>query len=128
VSTVNPAFSWMLATDPEGAAVTYDVQVFDPNDVLVSSISGVAGNVTATADDLTDGIAYHWTARAVDPQGGKSDWAPAQTFVVTLPVDDPDVSINGGGGCQVGGASSGSAGTLAFLGLGLVGLLRRRRR
>jgi MYXO-CTERM domain-containing protein len=129
VSTVNPAFSWAISTDPEGEPVTYDLEVFDPNDALVSSISGVSGNVTATADDLEDGTEYHWHARAVDRQGGKSDWAPSQKFKVQLPIDDPDVSINGGGGCQVGGSSSsGTAGTLALLGLGLVGLLRRRRR
>jgi MYXO-CTERM domain-containing protein len=131
VTTLNPAFSWMVSTDPEGEPVTYDVEVIDPNNVVVSNISGVAGNVTATADDLEDGTEYTWHARAVDRSGGKSEWAPAQRFTVQLPIEDPDVTINGSGGCQVGGSASGSgaqAGGLVLLGLGLVGLARRRRR
>ena len=129
VATLNPAFSWAISTDPEGEPVTYDVEVMDPNDVVVSNISGVSGNVTATADDLVDGTEYTWHARAVDRQGGKSDWAPAQTFRVQLPLEDPDVSISGGG-CAVGGASSSQGGTFVLIGLGLVGAIgvRRRRR
>jgi len=127
VTTVNPAFSWTQSTDPEGEPVTYDIEVLDPNDAVVASITGVSGNVTATADDLTNGIEYHWHARAVDRSGGTSEFAPFQKFRVAVPIDDPDVSVSGGS-CQVGGSSRPGTGGLALLGLTLVGLLRRRRR
>ena len=93
---------------------------------MVTSISGVAGNVTATADDLINGAEYKWHARAVDRSGAKSDYAPVQTFRVEVPIQDPQVSIDGGG-CQTGGGRS-STGMTALLGLGVIGLIRRRRR
>lgn len=97
------------------------------NDAPVATISGVSGNVTAIADELENGLSYKWRARAVDRSGGKSEFAPAQTFIVQVAIQDPDVSVSGGG-CQA--SSRSSLGNLAFLGLalGLVGLLRRRRK
>jgi uncharacterized protein (TIGR03382 family) len=44
---------------------------------------------------------------------------------VNAPIDDPEVIVNGGG-CQT--SSAPGTGSLIALGLGLVGLLRRRRR
>jgi PKD repeat protein len=127
VTTSTPAFSWLASTDPEGEPVTYDVEVLDPDDVVVTSIAGVTGNVTATADALSEGVRYHWHARAVDRSGGASDWSAAQAFQVSQPIGEPTVEV--GGGCQIGGASSGHAtGGTFLLGLGLMGLLRRRRR
>ena len=66
-------------------------------------------------------------ASIVDRSGGTSEYAPFQKFRVAVPIDDPDVSV-AGGGCQVGGSSRPGTGGLALLGLTLVGLLRRRRR
>ena len=68
---------------------------------------------------------YKWRARATDRSGAQSAWSGENEFQVTAQVDDPEVIVNGGG-CQ--SSSAPGTGSLIALGLGLVGLVRRRRR
>ena len=86
-------------------------------------LAGVSGTVTSMAGDLQNGGTYTWHARAVDRAGAMSAYSADNTFIVNAPIDDPEVVVNGGG-CQTSGPGAG----LGLVGLGLLGLLRRRRR
>jgi uncharacterized protein (TIGR03382 family) len=123
-STINPVFSWAPSTDPEDEAITYEIEVSDATGV-VGSVSGVSGTVTSISQSLNNGGQYTWRARATDASGASSAWSPENTVSVDAPVDNPEVIVNGGG-CQ--SSSAPGTGSLIALGLGLVGLVRRRRR
>jgi MYXO-CTERM domain-containing protein len=123
----------MPSTDPENEPITYTVEVYDADDTLVASVSGVSGTVTSVTTtiegaggELVNGQTYEWRARAHDASGGMSDFSERNAFLVDAPIDDPEVVVNGGG-CQTG-----SEGRSGLLMLGLVGLgaavARRRRR
>jgi uncharacterized protein (TIGR03382 family) len=124
-TTTTPVFSWAPSTDPEDEAITYEIEVTQVDGTAVNSVSGVSGTVTSISTQLTNGGQYKWRARATDASGASSEWSPENTFSVDAPVDNPEVIVNGGG-CQ--SSSAPGTGSLIALGLGLVGLLRRRRR
>ncbi len=128
VTSLQPAFSWAQSTDPEGEPITYEVEVFDSTGAVVTSISGVSGNVTATADELENAAEYTWRARASDRSGGVSEYSSTQRFRVEVNTGDTDVSISGEGcgGCRTTGR--GNTASFLLLGLGVVGLIRRRRK
>lgn len=123
VATVNPVYSWAPSTDPEDDPITYEVEVMDSTGTVVATVTGVSGTVTSMAGDLQNGGTYTWHARAVDRAGAMSAFSAANSFTVEAPIDDPEVVVNGGG-CQASGPGAG----LGLIGLGLIGLLRRRRR
>ncbi|MBK7073894.1 MAG: PKD domain-containing protein [Myxococcales bacterium] len=122
-TTVNPVYSWAPSTDPEDDPITYEVEVKDAAGTVVATVAGVSGTVTSMAGDLQNGGTYTWHARAVDRAGAMSAYSADNTFIVDAPIDDPEVVVNGGG-CQTSGPGAG----LGLVGLGLLGLLRRRRR
>lgn len=125
VPTQTPVYSWAPSTDPEGENITYEVEVRQGTTV-VASVTGVSGTVTSMSGELENGGAYTWRARAVDQSGAMSEFSADNAFEVDAPIDDPEVVVNGGG-CRTSGGTPG-AGGLALVGLGLVALLRRRRR
>lgn len=124
-SSTTPVFSWAPSTDPEDEAITYDVEVKDSTGAVVGSVTGVSGTVTSISTQLENRATYSWRARATDASGASSEWSPENSFTVNAPVDDPEVIVNGGG-CQ--SSSAPGTGSLIALGLGLVTLVRRRRR
>ena len=124
-STTTPVFSWAPSTDPEDEAITYDIEVKDAAGAIVGTVTGVSGTVSSISAQLTNGAQYSWRAKATDRSGLSSEFSPRNTFQVNAPVDNPEVVISGGG-CQ--SSSAPGTGSLIALGLGLVGLLRRRRR
>jgi uncharacterized protein (TIGR03382 family) len=99
--------------------------VIDGDGMVVASAAGVAGNVTAMAQELDNNTEYSWHVRAVDRSGGRSEFSTAQKFTVEVLTSDATVTV-GGTGCQAAGRPS--TGTLILFGFGLAGLLRRRRR
>jgi len=123
--TTTPVFSWAPSTDPEDEAITYEIEVKSQDGAVVGDVSGVSGTVSSIPTELTNGATYTWRARATDRSGASSAYSPENTFTVNAPVDAPEVAINGGG-CQ--SSSAPGTGSLIALGLGLVGLVRRRRR
>ena len=124
-TTTTPVFSWAPSTDPEEEAITYEIEVKDDAGTIVGSVMGVSGTVTSISAELTNRATYTWRARATDRSGASSAFSPENTFTVNAPVDDPEVVVDAGG-CQT--SSAPGTGSLIALGLGLVGLLRRRRR
>ena len=96
--------------DPEGDDVTYEYRVANKefNEIL-ASVEG-AGTEWTVDVELTGGV--WWTARAIDSEGARSEWAEVAYFI----AQDP----NWGTGCAVGGSGGG------LLMLLLLGVRRRR--
>ena len=124
-TTTTPVFSWAPSTDPEDEAITYEIEVKSADGAIVGTVTGVSGTVTSISTELMNRATYTWRARATDRSGLSSAFSADNTFTVNAPTDEPEVVINGGG-CQ--SSSAPGAGSLIVLGLGLVTLLRRRRR
>lgn len=122
VTSVTPVYSWAPSTDPEDDPITYEVEVKDSTGAVVATVIGVSGTVTSMAGDLQNGATYTWHARAIDRAGAMSVYSADNTFTVDAPIDTPEIVVNGG--CQTSGSGAG----LGLVGLGLLGLLRRRRR
>ncbi|MDQ3265280.1 MAG: PKD domain-containing protein, partial [Myxococcota bacterium] len=118
VTTASPVFTWAAATDPEGEAVSYQVELTRGSEVKV--ISGVGGTAAVSAEPLTNG-AYSWRVRAV-AGGGSSAYSTPSAFSVAVPPVDDQPETNGCGGC------SSASGAFAPMLLALLGVLRRRRR
>lgn len=125
-TTTTPTYSWTPARDPEGEALTYDVELADEAGVLLEAVTGVHGSITVLATELSNRSTYRWRARAVDRSGAASAFSPDASFTANAPVDDPEVVVCSGG-C---GASRGpGVGALVGLGLALgLGSGRRSRR
>lgn len=134
VTTSTPVLAWAPSTDPQGDAITYEVEVTDGDGIVVGSRRAITGTVTAIDADLTNFATYAWRARAADDQGAASELSLANVFVVCV----PDVCCGGApcppefppddagcGGCQ----AHDPRGTGALLGLALavLALVGRRR-
>ena len=84
--SLTPELLWSAASDVDGDAVTYDVEVWDESmTTLITSTTAVTdgGNPDAswTVDvGLTEDGVYAWTVRTVDEDGLDSGWATAELF------------------------------------------------
>lgn len=120
VPTRSPVFSWSSATDPEGAPVTYDLEV-SQGGAVVASLSGVAGNAAVSPLELADGQTFTWRVRA-SAEGASSDFSAEAAFEVKVPAaTGPAPTTPQGCGCA---ASPGSGLAAALL---LLALRRRRK-
>ena len=90
VTSLAPTYTWIVATDPDGGALTYDVRVMD------ETLSIVVEDTSAVTDDgldayaswdstgpLTDGATYGWMVRAVDDAGVEGAWSDIGWFHVS---------------------------------------------
>ena len=75
VSTT-PTYAWAPATDAEGEAITYDIQVLNVNNVVLASAVGISGTTQQFAAALQFQTRYRWKVRAVDASGNR-DATPA---------------------------------------------------
>lgn len=89
-TSVTPDLIWTTALDPDGTAVSYDVQVWDAaGTTLVTEVAGVTDDTLDAYGDwivdvaLTEDTVYTWTARAVDGSGSTSPWAEPESFLVS---------------------------------------------
>ena len=86
-ASTNPTPVWAEVSDIDGDTVTYDVEVYDDELLLVASTTGVVGggiDAEWTVDvTLTEDAVYWWTARAVDEHGLGGDWAPETSFFLS---------------------------------------------
>ena len=72
-------FNWNAATDPEGDAITYQVQVAtDAN--FTQIVHTVSETSTLRTLSLEKGIAYYWRVRATDSKNLSSDYSSTNQF------------------------------------------------
>ncbi len=86
-ASASPVLVWSEAVDIDGDTLTYDVEVYDSLDVLVTTKTGLAGDGASAEWEvdvaLNEDAFYSWTARAVDEHGLAGDWAVAEDFFVS---------------------------------------------
>lgn len=140
VTSTQPVFAWTASVDPEGAVVTYELEVTEGG-AAVASLDGLGGTAMVLAQPLVDGHTYSWRVRA--KAGADSAFTAASSLTVSLP--DAGTAAAGGGGGTTGGGEGTTGGgggeqmpsgcgcsglpgaELALLALALVGRVRRRR-
>lgn len=89
-------FSWEVATDPQGSAVTYQVRVanqpFEINESAIwySSYISTPTLSAATVANIGNG-AWYWQTRSQDTTGNISDWS--EEWRVTIDTIDPTIVI-----------------------------------
>ena len=72
-------FDWNASTDPDGDAVTYQVQV--ATDALFTQlIHSVTTSTTLRTLSLEKGIAYYWRTKATDSKGASSSYSATNQF------------------------------------------------
>jgi len=95
VTTLAPTLEWTAATDIDGDAVTYDVEVWDSTmTTLITSDTGLtdggAADVSWAVDvTLDEDATYAWTVRTVDADGLDSGWVTAETFLASATNGPP---------------------------------------
>lgn len=82
VTTRTPALVVNAATDSDGDALTYEMEVYA--DAAFTDLVAFAADQGAawTSSELANDRTYHWRARAVDEHGLAGDWMPTATFFV----------------------------------------------
>lgn len=79
ITTENTVVFKAVVSDPDNDQVKLQIEVkefgqaFDETDLLESNFVASGGEVVITKNDLPDAT-YHWRSRAVDDQGGTSEW------------------------------------------------------
>lgn len=79
ITTENTLVFKAVVSDPDNDQVKLQIEVkefgqaFDETDLLESNFVVSGGEVVITKNDLPN-AQYHWRSRAVDDQGGTSDW------------------------------------------------------
>lgn len=103
VNTPTPSFDWTDVVDPDGDAVTYEIQADDSGCGFASLEVGQTGLATSdfTPGSLANGT-YCWRARAVDALGAAGPWSATWSVTVAAPVPltltaSPGTCVTGGG-------------------------------
>jgi len=87
LTTATPTLQWLDSLDPEGASLTYQVEVYSDKHLttLVASVSGLPGTLLTTTWQVTpallDKTTYYWRVRGSDGQLS-SAWSGTQSFKV----------------------------------------------
>lgn len=74
------SFKWDSSTDPDGDALTYQIQV--AKDAQFSQIAHTLSNISGTLKTLTleKGLAYYWRVKAVDAKNASSEYSSVYQF------------------------------------------------
>jgi len=73
------SFQWNAATDPEGDAITYQIQV-SKNNQFTDIVQTLNGSETTRSISLEKGIAYYWRVKATDNKNASSSYSSAFQF------------------------------------------------
>lgn len=78
--TDNPlSFSWNAATDPDGDAVSYEIQVAT-NNTFTNDVQTKTNSGTTTDFTLLKGVAYYWRVRAKDSKNKTSAYSTIRKY------------------------------------------------
>lgn len=98
VATLAPTLTFTRVGDPEGSAVTYDVQVLDAGGATVVAEEGGLADAEggeyqawSVEPELAEDTFYQWRVRATDASGNSGDWSDAQEFLVSTADGAPGV-------------------------------------
>lgn len=97
VATGAPLFTWANAADPEGEAITYDLELYDGDTdrppAQTATVAQAAGGMTTwTPATIAENTHGSWRVRARDGHpNGLSPWSAFETFLVDVQNDPPDV-------------------------------------
>jgi len=72
-------FQWNTATDPEGDAITYQIQVSKDN-TFTQVVQTLNGSATSRSISLEKGIAYYWRVKATDNKNASSSYSSTYNF------------------------------------------------
>ena len=91
--STTPTLLWTEATDPDQDVLTYDVEIYDADENLAATATGVSGDGT-DAEWLVDvalveNMVHTWTVRSVDDDGLVSDWTELESFFVSADNQSP---------------------------------------
>ncbi len=73
------AFQWSTATDPEGDAITYQIQVATDNQ-FNQIIQSLNDSSTSLSISLEKGIAYYWRVKATDSKNASGSYSSTFQF------------------------------------------------
>ena len=72
-------FQWNAASDPEGDAITYQIQVAKDNQ-FSEIVQTLNGSSTTQSISLEKGIAYYWRVKATDSKNAASSYSSTFQF------------------------------------------------
>jgi MYXO-CTERM domain-containing protein len=99
VATGDTPLVWTNADDPEGAAVSYDVELYadDTTALPVQTATAVAGDASGTTSwtptALPENTRAFWRIRSRDAGAALSTWTDYEGYLVDAANDPPDVPV-----------------------------------
>jgi len=72
-------FQWNVSTDPDGDAITYQIEV-STNAQFTALVHNVTATSTLRTLSLEKGIAYYWRAKATDSKTASSNYSATNQF------------------------------------------------
>ena len=72
-------FQWNAATDPEGDAITYELQIATDNQ-FSQNLQTRTSSSTSTPVSLEKGVAYYWRIRSDDARNNSSAFSSTYSF------------------------------------------------
>ena len=72
-------FQWNVSTDPDGDAITYQIEV-STNAQFTALVHNVTATTTVKTLSLEKGIAYYWRAKATDNKSAVSSYSATNQF------------------------------------------------
>lgn len=74
-------FKWVTATDPDGDAITYQIQI-STNRAFTGIVEDLIVNDVNISLEMEGGQDYYWRVLAIDSKNAKSDFSPSSAFYV----------------------------------------------
>ena len=72
-------FQWSASTDPEGDAISYQLQIATDN-LFSQNLQTITSSSTSTSVSLAKGVAYYWRIRSDDARNNSSGYSSIYSF------------------------------------------------